>query len=772
MRIFRTVAFVFFISWFLSQCSAALAFQEMIVEPFLQQATSSSIWVVWETDEDSETRVEYGLTDALGSEQVGAAIPNVGSSIIHQAKLTDLLPETKYYYRVVTGAAVSGVFDFKTPAKSTSGYPLRFAAYSDAQIDGGNPNKHQEIVNDGIISYVAKQYGPDLCEELDFVMVPGDLVSTGGNHSHWLNHFFGQAKNLYRHVPLYPVPGNHENNSPLYFRYFNLPENGTAGFIEHWYFHDYGNVRIIGLDSNPGFRIQEQLDWLETVLADAGKNQVVDFVFAQLHHPHKSELWTPGELDYTGDVIQRLEQFTSSTGKPSVHFFGHTHGYSRGQSRDHNHLWVNVASGGGNLDYWGEFANFDYPEFQYTTPEYGFTIVEVEAGDDPRFVMKRLSRGNEVVAKDNELIDVVTIRRNNQPPAQPAGIGCAALGHNLSPDEVLLEATDFSDPDGGEHLESQFQLALGTSDFSQPVQDLWIRKENWYAPAGATGIADGYFSVNNVSNPEILSVATGPLESKTQYFWRVRYRDDSLTWSEWSEINSFTTSESSFGPNLLSNAGAEDGVVNWEIVDSPLESLIAGECGSGTNPVVGNRFFAIGGVCANEDGYGEALQSVDVSSQADLADAGDLSIKFGAQLKNYSGADRPEVWLVFKDANNGQLGATPRLQGATPAWVGKTNSVYVPALTRTIEYHMAGTRFAGTDNDSYLDELNLQVRKSDADEVVKGDVNLDGVVNLLDVNPFVESLQNGFFQPEADVDCNCEVNLLDVAPFVLLLNGG
>ena len=73
-------------------------------------------------------RVEFGLSRfALVDVANGSSIPNVGSSIIHQTKLTGLQPETRYYYRVKTGNAVSEVFDFKSPANSNSGYPLRFA---------------------------------------------------------------------------------------------------------------------------------------------------------------------------------------------------------------------------------------------------------------------------------------------------------------------------------------------------------------------------------------------------------------------------------------------------------------------------------------------------------------------------------------------------------------------------------------------------------------------------------------------------------------------
>ena len=56
--------------------------------------------------------------------------------------------------------------------------------------------------------------------------------------------------------------------------------------------------------------------------------------------------------------------------------------------------------------------------------------------------------------------------------------------------------------------------------------------------------------------------------------------------------------------------------------------------------------------------------------------------------------------------------------------------------------------------------------------VTLGDVNLDGVVNLLDVQPFVLLVSSSEYQPEADCNPDGSVNLLDVSSFVDLLIGG
>ena len=69
-------------------------------------------------------------------------------------------------------------------------------------------------------------------------------------------------------------------------------------------------------------------------------------------------------------------------------------------------------------------------------------------------------------------------------------------------------------------------------------------------------------------------------------------------------------------------------------------------------------------------------------------------------------------------------------------------------------------------------DLNLTATLiAEGDLILPGDVNGDGLVNLLDVAPFVDALVAGSFNASADVNCDGVVNLLDVAPFISLLNG-
>ena len=542
------------------------------VGPFLQDAEPDAITVVWETDgADGAPSVEYGSTPALGSAAVGSSETSSGAAQIHSATLTSLASDSTYHYRARTATRCSAVHSFRTPSDAASEAPFRFVAYSDSQRDGGNPTQHGATVNDGILGFVASEFGAELADELAFVLVPGDLVQNGNIYTQWKDQFFDEGQALFRHVPVYPVPGNHENNSPFFFQYFVLPENGTAGYLEHWYTKDYGNVRVIGLDSNTGaIAPQEQLDWLDDVLADTCGTAHIDFVVAQIHHPFKSELWTPGERSYTGDVVGRLEQFSTGCDKPSAHLFGHTHAYSRGQSRDHDHFWIDVATAEGNIDYWNEFPNADYPEFQRSFPDWGFVVFEAEAGADPSLRVRRVSLGNDTQPLANVVRDDFTIRPANLQPATPTAVGPVSTGSGVDPARIRLFGTPLSDPEAGSLLESHYQLTGTPGDYGAPLFEDWLRFENWHAPPTATGSpADSWFSVDTVDGRTIRRAEVPPLSGLSPNCWRVRYRDDGFAWSDWSAERCFDTRAAAPAPPACANGLDDDGDTLVDFPDDP-----------------------------------------------------------------------------------------------------------------------------------------------------------------------------------------------------------
>ena len=512
--------------------------QDFTINPYLQNANPNCITIMWEYSNWDVSSVEWGNTDTLGN--LDSTTFEITSSIscLFTAKLTGLQSNTKYYYQVNTGNSTSEMFDFYTPSTNIDEAPINIVVMSDMQKSDNNPTKFSEIINDGIIDYVKDNYEGNTNENLDMILIPGDLVGTGINHSHWKDDFFSQSEPLFSTVPFYPVLGNHEANANLYFQYMDLPENGTLGYEEHWWYKDNSNVRIIGLNSNSDYQIQDQLDWLDSILYMTSLDNTIDFVFAQLHHPHKSEQWTPGNTGFTGDVISLLENFTANCGKPTIHFYGHTHGYSRGQSKDHTHLMVNVATSGGYIDYWGEWPQEDYEEYSISQDEWGYVFLEVKAGSDPQFTLKRLSNGDDFISKKNSLEDIVTIRLYNNPPNTPTGIFPLYLD-TINSSSMILIADNFSDQDGDLHGASQWQISNDCNDFTSLVLDSWKQYENWY------------LDINTQENDNLTDEIINSLDGSSNYCWRVRYRDRSLAWSEWSTPIPFITDNSIVNNKLI-----------------------------------------------------------------------------------------------------------------------------------------------------------------------------------------------------------------------------
>ena len=502
--------------------------QDFTIQPYLQNANSNSITIMWEYSNWGVSYVEWGNTTALGNiDSTTFEITSFPASLF-TAKLSGLQANTKYYYRVITDNDISSIFSFVTRSNSIDEKSINIIAMSDMQMDIDYPQKFKEI-NNGIIDYFKDNYLGSVNQNLDLVLIPGDLVKTGTNYTHWKDHFFFQSKELFSGVPFYPVLGNHEENSNLYFQYMDLPENGTPGYEEHWWYKDNSNVRVIGLNSNSPYQIQEQVDWLDSILNMTAVDNTIDFVFAQLHHPHKSELWTPGNTNFTGDVISLLENFTSNSGKPSIHFYGHTHGYSRGESKDHEHLMINVATAGGAIDYWGDWPQEDYEEYSFSQDEWGYVLIEVDAGDNPRFKLKRLSMGDANISKYNNIEDSISIRLNNIPPDKPRGISPTILD-SVDANSILFISTPFID-DIDEHGGTQWQISSTCSDFTNPIIDKWIQYQNVYHN----------FKLDN-SNDLTRQIFLG-LQSETSYCWRVRYRDKGLKWSHWSDPILFKTDQ-------------------------------------------------------------------------------------------------------------------------------------------------------------------------------------------------------------------------------------
>ena len=484
-----------------------------IVAPYVQLVEAESAWVLWETPSGEGSRVDFGpdLRESACGELLPVlpgGDPSEGPTRVHEVQLTGLTPGTLYDYRARTGATTSGTLRFRT-ASADPEASLRFVVLSDTQHDTARMDTWREVANDGVATGAGS-----LAESVDGLILPGDLVDNGWIEQEWRDEFFAPVATVAAQIPIYPALGNHDGESPFYFRYFHLPDNGDA---ERSYWLDRANVRLIGLDSNAPFDNDAQLAWLGGVLDDACAAESIDFVLVQQHHPYLSELWPHGESPWSAQVVSRMDDFANACGKPIVHLYGHTHGYGRGASPNAPNLFVNVASGGGAIDRWGDDAQRDYPEFSVAQDTWGFVLLETQAGDSPSLRLERVSRGNSDTPVNNVITDVITIPRYGSPPATPAiqsgPTGCGT---------AIVAASPYTDPDGQAHAMSRWQVAATCSDFSAPLVDSLRQSRNEWA------------GVDLQAGDDLTDEAFADLPAGTELCFRVQYRDEGLMWSEWS----------------------------------------------------------------------------------------------------------------------------------------------------------------------------------------------------------------------------------------------
>ena len=78
---------------------------------------------------------------------------------------------------------------------------------------------------------------------------------------------------------------------------------------------------------------------------------------------------------------------------------------------------------------------------------------------------------------------------------------------------------------------------------------------------------------------------------------------------------------------------------------------------------------------------------------------------------------------------------------------------------------------AATANRVVVADADLGIIVESLSSLLLGDVNQDGIVNFLDISPFIGILSTGGTQAEADINQDGIVNFLDISPFIGILAG-
>ena len=324
--------------------------------------------------------------------------------------------------------------------------------------------------------------------------------------------------------------GNHERDSEYYFHYMKYEDiGGPQG--ERYYFFKLGRLLFVSINSNSPYTNQTQVAWLESLLQDASTDTTIDWIFAFSHHPWRSELWVDGNSAYVKDeIIPLLKEYDVD-----LHMHGHTHAYQRGAVPDANLRLLQSGGGAGNIDRWGEFRNENYLEVLKSIDHHHYTIFDLDVSNK-KYTATTYSLGNTDLHLDNEIIDQFFRDKADTTLPDTPTILFPAPGSKID-SVVALRASPFSG--NGDLMSSQFQITANEGDYSTPIFNVIRNYMDIYGDTGSPAWQpvdlNADLDITEITIPEVL------LWTEATYWWRVRYRNRNLQWSEWSDEGMFIT---------------------------------------------------------------------------------------------------------------------------------------------------------------------------------------------------------------------------------------
>jgi acid phosphatase type 7 len=282
------------------------------------------------------------------------------------------------------------------------------------------------------------------------------------------------------------------------------------------------------------YNFSAQTNWLQAQLNLSALDANTDFVFEYNHQPGHSEIWPDGNMAYVEDNIYPLE---ANYPKMVMSAHGHSHNYERGTIRGtHASNWdfreVLCGGAGGALDRWGMYSNqTDYPEIQKSLDHFCFVLVDVGMGSKKIFTTT-YSLGHSDKPRNLEPMDRWHRFLNQPAPDKPDAIWPEFYATTTP----TLQASPFSGQDT--LMSSEFQLVSIGGSFSSPLVDVVRDVDNYYGDTGSP--LYNPLNLNQAIDLKTYTLGSGILSIGQAYMWRMRYRDQNVRWSDWSDTLQFT----------------------------------------------------------------------------------------------------------------------------------------------------------------------------------------------------------------------------------------
>ena len=200
------------------------------------------------------------------------------SFYVFKLQIDNLIPDTKYIYKITSGLISSDVYGFKTAGFSGS---FNFINYGDLHSTASESGKIKVL--DKLISNAESK--TESIGGIDFILSTGDTIKYGNLYSDWQQYNNSELRKNYM---LAQINGNHEQKISTSFEGYssgqsavhdwelntwNNPQNGvSADLCDYWFI--YNNVLFIAIDDQRGGNIDNSAKWAEEVLRkNEGKYQ-------------------------------------------------------------------------------------------------------------------------------------------------------------------------------------------------------------------------------------------------------------------------------------------------------------------------------------------------------------------------------------------------------------------------------------------------------------------------------------------------------------------
>lgn len=322
---------------------------KVIAGPCLQTSFNNAISVLWITNKNAASWVEYGLSpDNLDKKAYGKSefgLKPIGT--INVVQLKNLQPGANYYYRVVS----KEIKDFQ-PYKLTYGAVFNTDVQSFINTDTNKTEVNFVMLND---IHDRPQSIPALLDldkgtKHDFVFFNGDIFDYQTNEPQIIDHFLQPCTNAFaKNIPFVYVRGNHETRGK-YCR--ELPQYFASVGYDAF---TLGPVRFVILDTgedkedtHPVYAGIVDFDEYRREQAALLKKEIESRAFKKakfrvvmMHIPPRFSGDAHGPLHCT-EVFEPL----LNKGKVDLVLSGHTHRYKIHQPGDGPNQYPLVIGGG------------------------------------------------------------------------------------------------------------------------------------------------------------------------------------------------------------------------------------------------------------------------------------------------------------------------------------------------------------------------------------------------------------------------------------------